>query len=455
MKRIIGFTLMVLMLVVFSLPAFADTTVNVDGKTSILPTINHQDRVLIPLRDSANLLGAEVTYLSDVQLAFIKKNDIELRIKMGDALSYLNNKEISSGVPPVVVEGKAYVPLRFLAESLNYEVSYTEGLVQLESKPLAKIHFIDVGFGDAIYIQLLNDKNILIDAGDKRGGGTVATYLRNQGVKEIDLVVATKTASEHMGGLASVFRSFKVKQVIDTNTASTGDFYKEYKEELSKYKIPCEPANKQTFEMSGVTFSILSTYGQMINQDPPTKTIVSSLTVGNQNILFMSDRTGQREVSDLPSHTFKILKVSDHAGIDSTSQQLLNLVKPEVAIVTSDQSVPGYPKGTVLQRISDTGAKLYSTGTNGNIVVETNGQTYKVIAENNQQIEIVPEKEHDFHIITGLEYSDYLGDKRTNLYHHPACEEAKQIPQEDRIWFLDKIQAEENGFTPDELCRPE
>lgn len=455
MKRLFSFTLLLLMVLTFSLPAFAETTVNVDGKTSVLPTINHQGSVLIPLRDTADLLGAKVTYLSDVQLVFIKKNDTELRIKMGDNLSYLNGKEISLGVPPVVVEGKSYVPLRFLAESLNYEVAYSEGRVQLKSKPLAKIHFIDVGFGDAIYIQLLNDKNILIDAGDKKGGGTVATYLRNQGVKEIDLVVATKTASEHMGGLPAIFRSFKVKQVIDTNTASTGEFYKEYKEELSKNKIPCVPPNKQIFDMSGVTFSILSTFDQMINQDPPTKTIVSSLKVGNQDILFMSDRTGQRETSDLPNHAFNILKVSDHAGIDSTSQQLLNLVKPKVAIVTSDQSIPGYPKGNVLQRISDAGAEVYSTGTNGNIILETNGQSYNVITENNQRIEIVPEKEHELHNITGLDFGNYLGDTRTGHYHHPNCEDAKQIPEEYKVWFADIIQAEENGFTPDEICRPE
>lgn len=455
MKKTRIWFLILATLLLFALPAYAETTVSVDGKEVTLQSISYQGRILIPLRNTSEVLGAKVNYLADIGIAIIEKYGTELRINLGDTVSYLNGKKISYDVPPVVVDNKSYVPLRFLAESMNYEVTYVDNKVNLISKPIAKVHFIDVGFGDAILIQLLNNKNILIDAGDKKGGGTVVTYLRNQGVKELDLVVASKTTSEHMGGLASIFSSFKIKKVIDTNTASNDEFYKGYKDGLSKYRIPVEPANKQIFEMNGATFSILSAYTNMLNQDLPTKTILSSLKVGNQSILFMSDRTGQKETSDIPNQGYNIIKVADHAGINSTSQGLLNIVKPDVAIVTSDDSIPGYPRGAVLQRISDSGAKLYSTGTNGNIIVEINGQNYNIISDNSQPVEINIEKDNELQISNGLDFGNYLGDIRNKIYHDPNCEEARTIPQEYRVWFMDTTEAELNGFIPDDLCRPE
>lgn len=454
MKRTRICLLIVVVLMLFAVPAYADTLITVDGKETPIQTVISNGRTLIPLKSVSDLLGAKVNYLADVGIAYIEKNETQLRIHMGETLSYLNNQIVSSGVAPVMIEGEAYVPLKFLAESLNYDVVYTNDKIQLIGKPLAKVHFIDVGFGDAIFIQLLNDKNILIDAGDKKGGGTVATYLRNLGVKEIELVVSSTEAREHMGGLATILRSFKAKQVIDTFTASNEDYYREFKEELTKRNISYEPANKQRFLLSGVTFEIHSSLSQMLKADRPSKTIVSSLKVGNHSFLFMSDRTGQNEMSDIPVQKYTVLKIADHGGFYSTSKELLNLTKPEVAVLTTDNSVPGYPKGVTLERINGIGAQIYSTGTNGNIIIETDGQKYNIITEKSNMVQIIPEKDHEMHLETTPGNGKFLGDRQTRKYHHPNCEEAKYITDENKIWFINKTQAEINGYYPDELCRP-
>lgn len=454
MRKLKVLLLNLVILMLFAMPAYAEMTLTVDGKEFALETINRQGSSLIPLRDASEVLGAKVNYISDLGVAYIERYGTVLQINMGDGLAHLNGKMVSSGVPPVVINGKAYVPLRFLAESLNYEVVYDNGRTNLTSKPIAKVHFIDVGFGDAIFIQLLNDKNILIDAGDKKGGGLVATYLRNHGVKEIDVLVASTTAEEHMGGIPAVLRAFKVNKLIDSYNASNDDFYKEYKAELEKRSILHEQASKQKYDYSGVVFEILSNTNKMMNQSSPTKTIISSLTVGKYSFLFMSDRTGQNELTDIPNNNYTVLKVADHAGIVSSSQKLIDRVKPEVAVVTGDDSKAGYPKGTTLQRIKESGADLYSTGTNGNIIVETNELEYKVKVDNDQPIEILPEKEHELHLTTGAQNGKYVGDRTTGFYHHPNCEEVNYISEENKVWFIDKLQAELSGYKPDEICRP-
>ncbi|EAD5564540.1 MBL fold metallo-hydrolase, partial [Listeria monocytogenes] len=53
--------------------------------------------------------------------------------------------------------------------------------------PTIKVHFIDVGQGDAIYIKAPSGEDILIDAGNKGKGKTVVNYLKKLKVKDIEI----------------------------------------------------------------------------------------------------------------------------------------------------------------------------------------------------------------------------------------------------------------------------
>ena len=64
-----------------------------------------------------------------------------------------------------------------------------------------KVHFIDVGQGDAILIQTPT-QSILIDGGDR--GNTSLNYIRDKGVSSLDLVIGTHPHADHIGGLINV-----------------------------------------------------------------------------------------------------------------------------------------------------------------------------------------------------------------------------------------------------------
>lgn len=54
-------------------------------------------------------------------------------------------------------------------------------------------------------------KNILVDSGERERGSRVLSYLKNQGITEIDLMVATHPHSDHIGGLITILNEFRVK----------------------------------------------------------------------------------------------------------------------------------------------------------------------------------------------------------------------------------------------------
>ena len=74
----------------------------------------------------------------------------------------------------------------------------------------AEVHFIDVGQGDSIFIELPNSETMLIDAGEIGQGDSISTYIFSQGYDTIDYVVATHSHSDHIGGMPEVLDTFNI-----------------------------------------------------------------------------------------------------------------------------------------------------------------------------------------------------------------------------------------------------
>lgn len=95
--------------------------------------------------------------------------------------------------------------------------------VKAETKDL-EVHFINVGQGDATYIELLNGDDILIDAGDVGYGQRVVNYLKNEENDiDIEYLIATHPDSDHIGGMKDVFTQLNVKNFYypqDTSNSS-------------------------------------------------------------------------------------------------------------------------------------------------------------------------------------------------------------------------------------------
>ena len=83
--------------------------------------------------------------------------------------------------------------------SLPAESEENEEIAQQGVSGQLKAHFLDVGQGDSILIQLPNGQNMLIDAGTSEAGGSVVSYLKEQGINKINYLVATHPHADHVG----------------------------------------------------------------------------------------------------------------------------------------------------------------------------------------------------------------------------------------------------------------
>ena len=118
----------VLMLFLYQPTAYGQQAVRVKvaGKTietDPAPFIDN-NRVMVPAREIANILGANVNWDGQNQAVKIEKGNKQIAMTIGNAQAVVNGEEVQLEALPVIVKGRAMVPLRILAEGLQVPLSW-------------------------------------------------------------------------------------------------------------------------------------------------------------------------------------------------------------------------------------------------------------------------------------------------------------------------------------------
>ena len=144
------------------------------------------------------------------------------------------------------------------------------------------VSYIDVGQGNSSFIKLPDGKTVLVDGGDKEFGETVAEFLNDRNIKQIDYLVATHSDSDHIGGLNYVLENFEFKHIfrpfqISMNSDNTVYEYEDLKEAyehiVDNYSNP---------KISKVTTSVYRTFIKNIYDETYTlegNTLETKITV--------------------------------------------------------------------------------------------------------------------------------------------------------------------------------
>lgn len=81
-------------------------------------------RTMVPFRPLFEALGASVEYDLVHKVVTADKEDIKIELTIGDKIAKRNGAEITMANAPVLFKGTTFVPLRFVAESLEANVDF-------------------------------------------------------------------------------------------------------------------------------------------------------------------------------------------------------------------------------------------------------------------------------------------------------------------------------------------
>ncbi|MEW6727095.1 MAG: stalk domain-containing protein [Bacillota bacterium] len=401
-------TCVFLLILVLSLTPFAQAApqVVVDGTaiTFDVPPLTEEGRTLVPLRVIFEALGAQVEYKNGVITA--AKDEFRITLTIGGKTAYRNGRAVTLDVPAKTINGRTVVPLRFVGEALGAQVAYKNGIITITSaspsSPLSAgaapdqitVHFIDVGQGDAIYIELPENNDILIDSGDNPYGQTVVSYLKNKGVDDIELLIATHPHADHIGGLDNVLAAFVVEEVVDSGITAESQTYRDYWAAVQAEKCKYQVAAGQSWTFGSAVFKVLNDIPAPLrsdHQDINDISVVTLLDCGNVEFLFTGDLESTGEARLLSKFSpCEILKVGHHGSTSSTSQAFLNVAKPEVAVVSvGTANKYKHPASVTLQTLNRGGIKVYRTDLHGTVKVTTDGKTFSVSTQKTAQASAV------------------------------------------------------------------
>ncbi|RJO63027.1 MAG: MBL fold metallo-hydrolase [Dehalococcoidia bacterium] len=265
------------------------------------------------------------------------------------------------------------------------------GTVAWISRPDDKVHvyFLDVGQGDATLIRQGN-LDILIDGGPSPQAITTELGKRLPfWDRSIELVVMTHPHADHMTGLVEVLNRYQVGEVLypDISYASP----EEYDEALfNEWLRLIEQKNiKSTLARTYLELSVGDIVIEVLNppatplsgteSDIDNNSVVLQVRAGEISFLVTGDLMweGELEIAYerlLPQST--LLKVAHHGSDTSTSDEFLNVLMPQIAVISVGENDYGHPKAEVLERLAGRlgASNIYRTDKRGTIEFITDGR---------------------------------------------------------------------------------
>jgi len=255
--------------------------------------------------------------------------------------------------------------------------------IRKENSNYLKVAFLDVGQGDAIYIEAPNGKQVLIDGGPDAKLLSSLAKVMPFADRSIDMILATHPDSDHIGGFPLLLDNYKVTSIIENGTISTSEVSDDLEKKIEKKKINKIIARRGMHiildDKKNIYIDILFPDRDITNFESNDASIVGKLVYGENSFLFTGDASLYTEnliewnESENTIHS-DVLKLGHHGSRTSSSLLWLEKVNPKIAIISVDKNNKyGHPHQELLYRLSTLHIPFLTTYEKGNIIFKSDG----------------------------------------------------------------------------------
>jgi len=260
-------------------------------------------------------------------------------------------------------------------------------LAVVERRPseILTVYFLDIGQGDAIFIDSPTHGRLLLDGGKNMKVLTELGKILPFADKRIDVLIESHPDSDHIGGLPEVVSRYKVGVFLEPGVESDNIIDDELHKRLVEKKIPNMLARRGMVVNfgDGVRLEILFPNQDVSKWETNRASIIAKLVYGEKSFLLTGDSPIAIEnvMLNLDPEILdsSVLKAGHHGSRTSTSLPYAQAVSPEYAVISAgkDNSY-GHPHKEVLDILKKLGTNILSTTDLGTIKFETDGKTLEI-----------------------------------------------------------------------------
>lgn len=230
------------------------------------------------------------------------------------------------------------------------------------------ISFLDVGQGDAIFIESPTGNQVLIDGGPAGRLAAPLAKVMPWYDRSIDLVIATHPDADHIGGLPMVFERYRVANFMEPGVKGDTGVAREV-----EYRVEQEGGQNflarrgQTIDLGGgAVLQILFPDHDVSAMETNDASIVAKLIYGSTTAMLTGDSPEKIEkyLISFGSTTLDadILKLGHHGSKTSSSEEFLKAVSPQIAIISAGiNNRYGHPHAEVTDRLNTLNIKTLRT----------------------------------------------------------------------------------------------
>lgn len=270
-------------------------------------------------------------------------------------------------------------------------------IFQVQSLGKLRLVFCDVGQGDGILIISPGGRQIVIDGGP---GNKMVDCLGQKMPfwdRTIEMVVLTHPQKDHLEGLLGVLERYKVQMIATTQVANQTELFEVWQKatraEGAKIHVPKAGDKLILDSIRGRTSSIDVLWPTEEKLDIWKLSALSEL---NESSIVVRVNYGQfcaYLTGDLPKTDLKLalqgealrgcemLKISHHGSRTGTDGNILELTRPQIAVIQVGKNSYGHPHKEVIDLLKLHNIKIFRNDINGIVEVQTNGVSFKTKTE--------------------------------------------------------------------------
>jgi competence protein ComEC len=244
------------------------------------------------------------------------------------------------------------------------------------------LHILDVGQGDAILLQTVDKKYVLIDGGPTNNLIDVMADFMPFWQKHIDLVIATHGDSDHIGGLVELADRYEIDKFMYNGESKDTLIYKELLQNMTSKKVDMFVASAGQAIMLGCCSEINILWPDRTQvEDSNDRSVSIIFKYDNFEAYLAGDLSSKYEeiiTNDLTSE-IEVMKLSHHGSRTSTSTKVLNNISPDVALISSGKDNKfGHPHKEVVNLLNKNNIVQFRTDLYGTVSIESDGTRYNI-----------------------------------------------------------------------------
>lgn len=244
-----------------------------------------------------------------------------------------------------------------------------------------RVSFLDVGQGDAIFVESPEGVQLLIDGGRDRSALRQLPTVMHPLDRSIDMVVATHPDADHIGGLPGVFSRYQISYYLSSgvehDTSQVAGLAAAASDERGMEHFTARRGMR--IHVGSDTYAdVLYPDRDVSKVDSNEGSIVMRIVHGETSFLLTGDApdTIEEHLVSLDGRTLEsdVLKAGHHGSRSSTGAVWLAAVSPSTVVISAGKDNGyGHPHTEVVDRVLKAGAALISTIEDGRITFTSDG----------------------------------------------------------------------------------